>query len=138
MLHAATAITQTTGLTNAITQEVELRTTSIATTNNLELRDQRRVDRPSLLDPDFTNHATNSDVLINATALAKDYRALINLNAFLLAFDDTDMHIDGVADIKAGNIRLECVIVNRFDDVLVAHVVNPSSKHELPALGRQR
>ena len=70
MLHAATAITKTTGLTNAITKVVELSATSIATADDFELSDQRRVDRPSLLDTDFTNHATHSDVLVDSTTLA--------------------------------------------------------------------
>lgn len=70
MLHAAAAITQTTRLADAITQEVELGTTGIATTDNLELRDQRRVDGPSLLNADITNHATHGDVLIDAATLA--------------------------------------------------------------------
>ncbi len=109
MLHAASAITKTTGLTNPITQEVQLRTPGIATTDNLELGDQRRMDRPGLLDPDLTNHTTHSHILVNATTLAKNHRALIDLDALLLAFDDPKMHIDRIANIKAGNIRLECV-----------------------------
>jgi len=112
MLHAASAITKPAGLTNTLTQEVQLRTTGIATTDDLELGDQRRMDRPGLLDPDLTNHAPHSHILINAPTLAKDHSPLIHLNAFLLAFDDPDMHIDSVANIKAGNIRLECVSVD--------------------------
>jgi hypothetical protein len=69
MLHATTAITQTTGLTNTITQEVKLGTTSIAATNNFELRDQRRMDRPGLLNTNITHHATHGDIFVDATTL---------------------------------------------------------------------
>lgn len=112
MLHAASAITKTTGLPNAITQEVQLCTPSVTTTHNLELGDQRRMNRPSLLDSDLTNHATHSHILINPTPLTNDHRTLVNLNAFLLAFDDPEMHIDRIPNIKTGNIRLECAGVD--------------------------
>ena len=107
MLHAASAITKTTGLTNAIAKEVELGTTGIATTNNLVLRNQWRVDRPCLFNTDIAHHSTNGDVLINPTPLARNQCALIDLNAFFIAFDDTNMNIDRVADIKARDIRFE-------------------------------
>lgn len=109
MLHATPAVTKTTGLTNAITQVVQLGTPSITTTNHFKLRDQRRMDRPSLLDTNFPNHATHGDVLVDATTLSANQSPLINLDALFVTFDNTKMDIDGVADIKARNIRLESV-----------------------------
>jgi len=138
VLHAASAITKTAGLTNAITKEVKLRTTSIATTNNFKLRDQRRIDWPGLLDTDFANHAPDSDVLINTTPLAEDHCALVHLHAFLLAFDDTDVYIDGVTNIKDRNIRLECFSVDRFDEFLGVHSRKSFISARIPALGRQQ
>ena len=128
MLQAATAVTKTTGLTNTIAEVVELRATSVTTTNNLELRDQRRVHGPCTLNAYVTNHATHGDVLVDATTLTRDQDPREDLDTLLIAFDDTDMHIHCVADVKARNIILELICVDRFDNLLVAHGTHPYTR----------
>jgi hypothetical protein len=121
MLQAATAVTKATGLTNAITQEVQLRTTSIRAADDLELRNQRGVDRPSTLDTDITNNAANGNHLVDAAALAGDQGSREDLDTFFLTFNNSDVNVDGIADIETRDIRFQSFGVHGFDEFLRVH-----------------
>lgn len=121
MLHAAATITETTRLTGALTEEVQLCSSGICSADNLDLRDLRRVEWEDTLHALVCNDAADGDRFAHAATLTRDKHALEYLDTLLIAFDDAAVHVDRVTDIEEGEIALEVLSVDALDDALGIH-----------------
>jgi hypothetical protein len=72
-----------------------------------DLGDARRVDRENPLYTLAVGYTTNGEVLVDASALAANHNAGINLNALLVAFDNAGVDFDCVTDIEWLEVGLE-------------------------------
>lgn len=121
VLEATTLITQSSRLANTITQEVKLRSTRIATSNHFDLCKAWGMQREDSLDTFICHNAANGDRAIDATALLGNEYALVDLNAFLVALNDADMDVEGVADAEFRESILELAGGNAFDKFVLVH-----------------
>jgi hypothetical protein len=64
------------------------------------------MDREDSLDAFVVNDAANGESLIDAGALFHDDGASEDLDAFLIAFDDSRVYVYGIADRKLRDIFL--------------------------------
>jgi hypothetical protein len=127
VLHAAAAVAEATALADSVAEVVELGSACVTATDDLELGDHRAVDGPLTLDADVVDDTANGDHLVDAAALAADQNALVHLDAFFLALDDADVHVDRVADVKARKVALKMLVGQAVEQLLGAHGVGLTS-----------
>ena len=101
-LQAAEVAGQAGLLAFALAQEEELGATHNAATLDRDIRDARAVQRERTLDTFTSNNAANLDGAADAAAVERDDGAREQLHAFLIAFLDQVVHVDGVADPEVG------------------------------------
>jgi hypothetical protein len=91
-----------------ITQEVELGATNVATGNNLDVVDNRRVNGELSLHTHLKADLTHGKRLADTLAGAADNDALKNLNTRARALDDVDVDFDSVTGAEVGNVVTQC------------------------------
>ena len=114
-------------LTNAITQVVELGSTHVAAGIELDLLDVRGVHGKGALHAYAVAELADGERLAKARTLALDDVALENLGAFLVTFDDADVHLQVVAGAEGGDVVPQAGFV---DEVCCVH--GTSSWHMWP------
>ena len=94
----------TCSLTAEVTQVVKLCAADASATNNVDMINNCRVQREDAFDADAEADLADGDRLTGSAVLAGDADALKDLEAFLVAFLDADVHLEGVARGKSGNV----------------------------------
>src|SRR5262249_35028091 len=102
------------------------------------LRDERRMQREDSLDAFVVHDAANGERLVDPAALAHDDGAAEDLDAFLVAFDDSRRDVNGITDAKLRDVLLQVRLLDGFDDT-VGHgwLRFPISHLRLPFEARQ-
>ena len=117
------ALLDLSGLTNAITDVIELRTTDDAMTDYLDTTDGGAVIREGTLNADAVAHTTDGEGLADAAALHLDNDTLEILKTLTGTFDDLNVNADGVADLELGEICAELLFFEFLNDV--CHSIDP-------------
>jgi len=101
-------------LTDAITQVVELGTTNVASSHDLDLVDGGAVLREGSLDTDAEAELANLEGLASASATNGDDNTLEHLHTLAATFDDLHVDLDGVAGSEIGDV---ITLLRCFNDV---------------------
>src|SRR3954447_26409120 len=105
------------GLAAEVAQVVELRAAYVATGHDLDLLEDRGVDREGALDADAEGDLADREGPADARALDSDHDALEHLDAGAVALDDLDVDLDGVAGAEGGDVVAQRGGGQRVDDV---------------------
>lgn len=86
------------------TQVIKLCTANLAAADNVNVVNDRCVQRENAFDTNAKANFAYRNGLANAAVLAGDDNAFKNLKAFLVAFLNADVHLNGVAGLECGNV----------------------------------
>ena len=100
------------GLAGSLAKVIQLRTSGLAAADWSYVDDIRRVNGEDSLDALVVDDAADREVLVDTPALARDYRAGEYLRAFLVALDDSAMHIDHVTHLEVRYFFLQTFTFN--------------------------
>ena len=117
------ALLDLSGLTNAITDVIELRTTNNAMTNNIDMTDGGAVIGERALNADAVAHTTDGEGPAETAALHLDNDTLKVLKTLTGTFNDLNVYADGIADLKLGKIGTELLFFEFLNDV--CHNIDP-------------
>ena len=67
--------------------------------------------RENSLDPFAGNDAADSESCAASAALAGNHRSREHLNPLLVSFDDSNVNVDGVADVELGDFRPQLLLL---------------------------
>src|SRR5262249_30474031 len=96
----AGALPQASGFADALPQVIKLGPADTAGAVHLDFGNFGRVQREDAFDAFTLNDAANGEHLAHAAASAGDDRAGVNLDAFLLAFQNSKVDFDLVPDLE--------------------------------------
>src|SRR6478735_8122454 len=105
------------GLAAEVTEVVQLRATHVAAGHDLDLLDDRGVDREGALDADAEADLANGEGLADTVALAADGDALEDLDAGARALDDLDVDLQRVAGTEVRDVAAKGGCVDRVKSV---------------------
>ena len=91
-------------LADPTSQVVQLGTTHPAQSLDLDLLDPGRMEREGSLDPLTGDDSPHREGGATAGVLTADDGPVEDLNPLLVTLDNSHVHIDGVADMKLGEI----------------------------------
>lgn len=94
----------TCSLAAQVTQVIELCAADLAAADNIDVIDDRCVQRENALDTDAEADLSYCDRFTRTAVLAGDDNAFKNLKALLIRLLDADVHLDGVARLKSRNV----------------------------------
>src|SRR5436305_9852800 len=117
-LRGSLSVAEADGLADAIAQVIQLRTARHATALDVDLGDLRRVQRELSLDAFARDDPTDGEHLAAAAARATDDGATEDLNSLILAFENSRMHIDGVANRDFWRLGLQARFFDQYQNVL--------------------
>ena len=100
-----------------VAQVVELGAADVAAGDDLDLVDDRGVQREGALDADAEGDLADREGAADAGALDADADALEDLDAGAVALDDLDVHLEGVAGAELGDVVALGGGGERVDDV---------------------
>ncbi len=89
-----------------------------AATLDFDLGDLGRVQRKLSLDAFAADDPPHHEHLARARAAAGDHHAVEDLNAFLLTFENSGVHVDRVANLEVGNLGLQAALFDQFQGLL--------------------
>src|SRR5947209_472536 len=96
-------------LPDPVAQVIELGPPHVAQPVDLDLGQDRRVDRERALHADAEAHLADGEGLPHAGALAADDDALEDLDPLSVALDHPDVHLQRVTRAEPGNVVTETV-----------------------------
>ena len=99
-------------LTAEVAQVVQLGATYVTAADDLDVVDDRRVNRELTLDSNLERDLTNGEGFADSVARAADNDALEDLDTAAATFDDVDVNLDVVADTEIGDVATERRCVN--------------------------
>src|SRR5688500_10116844 len=110
------------GLAAAVAQVIQLGAADGTAADDLDRVDARAIQREDALDALAIADLADGEVAVQAGILAADADALISLHALARAFDDLDVHLDGVAglevrDLAVGRQLVDLFLLDRLNDV---------------------
>jgi len=111
----AALVAESAGFADAITEEIEFGPAGVGPTNNFDLGDARRIEGKDSFDPLIGDDSPNGDGLVDSATSPGDEHTLEDLDTFLVAFDDSYMNINGVADGYHGEIGFELIGYDFFE-----------------------
>jgi len=117
----------TCGFSNLFTQIVQFGTTDGAMTHHFYTVDLGRMHREGTLHTNAGRNLANGEGLAIAGAMAADDITLINLDALLVALDDTVMYLYMITDTKVGKILFDLLLLKRTDDIHGGRILYCSS-----------
>src|SRR5690606_11259913 len=85
-----------------VAQEVQLRTADLRTAHDVDLVDDRRMQRENALDTLAERHLAHREGGARAAAVLADHQAFEHLDAFLLALAHLHVDADGIAGPHGG------------------------------------
>jgi hypothetical protein len=110
---ARVALTDTCGLTAQSTKVVKLCSADATTLYEVDVVDDRRVQREDSFDADAETRFSHGDRFARAAMFASDYDAFKNLQSFFgLGLFDPNMHTDRIAWLKSWNITTQLRLFN--------------------------
>lgn len=107
-------------LTNAIAEVVQLGTTYLAASDDLNLGDTGGVQGERAFYAFAIGNLANRERFVETGATLADHKTLEDLDTFLTAFDNTAVNLDVVSYIKGCDIGLELFLFDFVDDVHLA------------------
>ena len=99
------------------TQVEQLCAADLALTDNSDLLDEGAVDGEDTLDADAVGNAANGKGLCDAAVLLSNDGTLESLDTLALAFLDTNINADGIADVELGLLSLDAAFRNNLQCV---------------------
>ena len=84
---------------------------------NSDLLDEGAVDGEDTLDADAVGNAANGKGLCDAAVLLSNDGTLESLDTLALAFLDTNINADGIADVELGLLSLDAAFRNNLQCV---------------------
>ncbi len=102
------------GFSGAFAEEVEFCSSGLSASNRLYIDDIGRVKREDTLDTFAAYHPAYGEHFIDPTSLAGDYRAVKDLDTFLLAFFDLVVDVNDIADFEIRHVFFQAL---GFDSV---------------------
>src|SRR5207342_3155333 len=109
------------GLAATVTQVIELGSPDRASADDLDLLNDWGVKGEGALNADAVADLANGERLADATAGSTDHHPLEDLHAGLVALNDSDVNLQGVAGTELGNVVSQR---GRVDKVKGLHVVS--------------
>ncbi len=109
--------------TNQSTEVVHASPHGLGLLLNLDLGNIGAVNRKHFFDAFAVGNTTHGKCFLNARTLPGDYYASENLDALLVAFSHQRVYFDPVAYLESGNLSLELVLVQIFNNLV--HYINP-------------
>src|ERR671920_305085 len=100
-----------------VAEVVELRAAHVAARHDLDLLEDRGVDREGALHADAEGDLADGEGATDAGALNADHHALEDLDAGAVALDHLDVDLDRVAGPEGGNVVAKSRGVQGVDDV---------------------
>src|SRR5699024_7880329 len=110
-------------LAREVAQVVQLRAAHVATGDDLDLVDRRRVHREHALHADAEGDLPDAEGLSHAVALTADDVPLEDLDAGAVALDDLHVHLDVVAGAEGGDVLAQRCLVELVE---LLHVLSPA------------
>jgi len=104
-------------LAYATAQVVQLSTANLTAANNLELSNVRGMYREGLLYAYAVRNAANGYGLVYASVLLSNDDAFEYLNTLAVALLDLCVYLNGVADLQSGQIALELLLGQDFNEI---------------------
>src|SRR4030095_14190080 len=104
------------GFSFALAEIVQLCAAHFALALDFDFGNARRVYRKNAFDTFAVTDAANGEVRIRAGTLTANDNSAVNLNALLVAFDDSGMDLHSIADAKLRNVLLELFALDFFDN----------------------
>lgn len=114
----AAALAQPNGLADPVAEIVQLGPPGNALALDLDLADSRRVQWELPLDALALHDPANGERLAATGARAGNHRAIEDLRPLFVAFQDADMHVHRVADLKRRQLRLQARLLDLGQDFL--------------------
>lgn len=105
---------QSNSFAGSLSEEVELCSSGLSASNRLYIDDVGRVKREDAFDTFAAYHPAYGEHFIDPTSLAGDYRAVKNLDTFLLAFFDLVVDVNDIADFEIRHVFFQALA---FDGV---------------------
>ena len=121
-------------LANLLAQVVQLCATNVATTNDFNLVNLRRMNREGALDADREADLTDGERLAAGVTMTADDVTLEHLNALAVTLDDAVMDLDVVANVELRNVLLELLLLDGADDIhfsFLLYVLMPACAGQL-------
>jgi hypothetical protein len=112
---ADSAFPDSSSLATALTQVEETGTSHSTAGDQFDLFDAGIVQRKGFFNPYAMGNFADSVRGVHVTAFALDDDTLKHLNTFLAAFDDADMHLNGVSGPKFGMIEAHLLLIYLID-----------------------
>ena len=94
----------TCSLAPQIAKVIKLRTAHFAAANDVDVVDDRGMEREYSLNADAEAYLSNRDRFAGSAVFAGDHDAFKDLQAFLISFLNSYVHLDGVARLKGRDI----------------------------------
>ena len=104
-------------LANLLAQVVQLCATNVATTNDFNLVNLRRMNREGALYADREADLADGERFAAGVTMTADDVALEHLNALTVTFDDAVMDLDVVANVELRNVLLELLLLDCANDI---------------------
>src|SRR5262245_29368812 len=98
-----------------VTHIVELGPADVAARDDNDLLDDRAVNGEGPLDADAVADLADRERLTCATTLAAQHEALEHLDAGPVAFDDADVHLQGVTRTEVGHVGAQSGLLDLLD-----------------------
>src|SRR6185369_15540447 len=109
------ALADARGLPAQVAQVVELRSANAAALHDVDVIDDRRVEREDTLDADAEARLAHRDRLADPAMLARDADAFVRLETLFVAFLDAHMNAHRVAGLEVRDVRAQLILLNRVD-----------------------
>jgi len=110
----AVLLGQSYGFAGALSQVIEFRAFGFTASQRPDVEDVRTIQRESALNAFVVDDSADGEHLIYPPAFAGDDGAGEDLNTFLVALDDSAMHIDRIAYLKMRDTVLEALAFDRI------------------------
>ena len=88
-------------------QVVELGATHVAAADELDVVDDRRVDRELSLDADLERDLADVECLADSVTVSADNNTLENLDSAAVTFNNVDVNLHRVTDAEVGDVAAE-------------------------------
>ena len=112
-------------LADSSSEIVQLRTSYLASSDDLNLLDLRRMQRPCLLNADSVGVLSDGECRSDTSALLLEHNALEYLDSLTVSFFDLRGNADGVAYVELRDLCLELSSFDVFNDVVHFSLLYP-------------
>ena len=111
-------------LTNSATNVVELRTSDLTVSNNVDLSNVRRMYGEDLLNAYAVSNLSYGEGLGNSAALLSNYGSLEELNSLVVTVLDSAVYLNGITDLDEVGVTLHLLICKSLKHIHVGFLLN--------------